>query len=283
MWKIRLTQGAAEILVMIVAVNGTNMYWTDTGKEESLPTVLIHGFPFSSEMWNGQIQNMQSSKKDLRIITYDLRGHGRTDVGDGQYTIELFVDDLIALLDHLNIAKTVVCGFSMGGYITLRAIQRNPERFNALILCDTMSVADSNESKIRRANSVKMVKNDGVEKFAETFLKAVFTPETFQNKPDIVDGIRHIIISNSSVGICGTLLAMAGRTDTTDVLSKIKVPTLIMVGEHDAVTPPSAAKNMHDMIPNSKLHFIENAGHMSNLENATKFNEHLSEFLDTID
>ena len=89
------------------------MYWTDIGKEESLPIVLIHGFPFSSEMWNRQIQIRDSSKKDLRVITYDLRGHGRTDVGDGQYTIELFADDLIALLDHLNIAKTVVCGFSM--------------------------------------------------------------------------------------------------------------------------------------------------------------------------
>lgn len=76
---------------------------------------------------------------------------------------------------------------------------------------------------------------------------------------------------------------MAGRTDTTGALSKISVPTLIMAGEHDAVTPPEAAKNMHDKIPNSKLHLIENAAHMSNLENPNMFNEHLAKFVDEID
>ncbi|TLY00833.1 MAG: alpha/beta fold hydrolase, partial [Thaumarchaeota archaeon] len=85
-------------------------------------------------------------------------------VGDGQYTIELFVDDLIALLDHLKIDKAILCGFSMGGYIALRAIERNPDRFSALILCDTMSAADSNEAKIMRANAIKQIKKEGVER-----------------------------------------------------------------------------------------------------------------------
>lgn len=88
----------------------------------------------------------------------------------------MFVDDLLTLLDHLKIAKTAVCGFSMGGYVALRAIERNPGNFSALVLCDTMASADSNEAKIRRANSVKLVKSEGVERFAEGFLKAVFAP-----------------------------------------------------------------------------------------------------------
>ncbi len=221
-------------------------------------------------------------EKNLRIITYDLRGHGQSEVGDGQYSIELFVDDLMALLDYLKITKTMLCGFSMGGYIALRAIERNPDRFNALILCDTMSAADSNEAKIRRANSVKTVKKEGVERYAEGFLKAVFAPQTFDAKPDIIDEIRRIILSNSPLGICGALLAMAGRTDTTEALAKISVPALILVGEHDAVTPPGAANAMHDRIQNSKLHLIKGAGHMSNLENAAMFNERVAEFLDGI-
>lgn len=265
----------------LASVNGTNLYYADTGKAESLQIVLIHGFPFSSETWKGQAQMLQ--EKNLRVITYDLRGHGRSDAGDGQYTIELFVDDLIALLDHLKITKTILCGFSMGGYVALRAIERNPDRFNALVLCDTMSAADSNEVKIRRANSIKLVKKEGVARFAEGFLKAVFAPKTFDTEPDIVNEIRRIILSNSPLGICGALIAMAGRTDTTEVLSKISVPTLILVGELDAVTPPSAAKKMHDRIPNSKLHHISDAGHMSNLENPIMFNKHLTEFLDGID
>jgi 3-oxoadipate enol-lactonase len=265
---------------MMAPVNGTNLYYADIGRKESPPIVLIHGFPFSSEMWKGQEQMLQ--ERNLRIITYDLRGHGRSDVGDGQYAIELLVDDLIALLDHLKITKTMLCGFSMGGYIALRAIERNPDRFNALVLCDTMSTADSNEAKVRRANSIKLVKKEGVGKFAEGFLKAVFAPKTFDTKPGVVDEIRRIIPSNSPLGICGALLALAGRTDTTEALAKIGVPTLIMVGEHDAVTPPAAAKIMHDRIPNSKLHIIENAAHMSNLENPNMFNEHLARFLDGI-
>jgi 3-oxoadipate enol-lactonase len=268
---------------MLASVNGINLYYTDDGKAESPPMVFIHGFPFSSEMWRGQMQMLQDNKKNLRIITYDLRGHGKSDVGDGQYTIELFVDDLIALLNCLKITKTIICGFSMGGYIALRAIERNPDRFNALVLCDTMSTADSNEAKIRRANSIELVKKEGVGRFAEGFLKAVFAPKTFDTKPDVIDEIRKTILSNSPLGVCGALLAMAGRTDTTEALSKINVPTLILVGEHDTVTPPSAARNMHDRIPSSKLHLIENVGHMSNLENSIVFNGHLTKFLDGID
>lgn len=243
--------------------------------------VLVHGFPFNSEMWRGQVKMLQ--EKNLRVITYDIRGHGQSDVGDGQYTIELFVDDLLALLDHLKIAKTMLCGFSMGGYIALRAIERNPDRFSALVLCDTMSPSDSNEAKIRRANSVKLIKSEGVERFAEGFLKAVFAQQTFDAKPNIVDEIRRTITSNSPLGICGALLAMAGRSDTTGALSKIRVPAFIMVGEHDAVTPPNAARDMRDKIPNSKLRLIENAAHMSNLENPNMFNEHLANFVDNID
>lgn len=240
--------------------------------------MFIHGFPFSSEMWDGQAQILQGNK-NMRIITYDLRGHGQSDVGDGQYTIELFVDDLIALLDHLKITRTILCGFSMGGYIALRAVERNPDRFNALVLCDTMSAADSNEAKTRRANSIKVIKNQGVGQFVEGFLKAVFAPHTFDSYPDVVNKISRTILSNSPLGICGALLAMAGRTETTESLSKINIPTLILVGEHDIVTPPSAAKNMHDRIRNSRLHVLDNAAHMSNLENPKVFNEHLMEFL----
>src|ERR687888_1768226 len=102
---------------MLANINGINLYYEDSGKPGSSAILFVHGFPFSSEMWKGQkLQNM-----DLRVVTYDLRGHGRSDVGDGQYTIELFVDDLIVLLNCLKISKAILCGFSMGGYIALRA------------------------------------------------------------------------------------------------------------------------------------------------------------------
>ena len=267
---------------MLASVNGINLYYNDVGRSEAVPIVLIHGFPFSSEMWKGQVQMLQADKKNLRVITYDLRGHGQSDVGDGQYTIELFVDDLIALLDYLRITKTVLCGFSMGGYIALRAIERNPERFGALVLCDTMAVADSNEAKIKRATSIALIKREGVARFAEPFLKAVFATRTFDTNPGIIEEIKKIILSNSPLGMCGALLAMAGRTDSSEALSRIAVSTLILVGEYDAVTSPAAATGMHDRIPNSELRLISNAGHMSNLENSVVFNEYLNKFLNGI-
>lgn len=268
---------------MLAVVNGVNLYYNDIGQKESVSIVLIHGFPFNSEMWKGQMPPLLDNKEDLRSVTFDLRGHGQSDVGDGQYTIELFANDVIGLLDHLKIKKTILCGFSMGGYIALRLIERNPDRFNALILCDTTSAADSNEAKIKRATSIELIKREGIARYAEPFLKAVFASQTFDTNPRIIDEIRRTILSTSPLGMCGALLAMAGRTDTSEALSRIGVPTLILVGEHDAVTSPTAAKSMHDKIPNSELHLIRNAGHMSNLENPVMFNDRLTTFLNGID
>jgi len=265
---------------MEFVTNGTKLYYVDTGSAASEQTiVLIHGFPFSHEMWASQVEFL---REKFRVITYDIRGHGRSGVGDGQYALEFFVDDLIGLLDHLGIEKAVVCGLSMGGYIALRAAEKNPERFKALILCDTSALPDSNEAKLKRATLVKIIKTEGLEVFAESFLKAIFTPQSIDSKLEFVKTIRDIILSNSPIGVCGTLLALAGRTDTTPFLSKINVPTLILVGESDGVTPPQVARMMHENIAHSEFYIIGSAGHMSNLENTNDFNLRLGNFLHSL-
>lgn len=260
---------------MKAAINGNELQYEALGSSAT-PVVLIHGFPFNHEMWGPQIELLE---RKFRVIAYDVRGHGKSGVGDGQYMLEIFVDDLIGMLDYLKINKAVLCGLSMGGYISLRAVERNPERVSALILADTQARADSNEAKLRRAAAIKSVKVNGVSAYAESFVKAVFAPQSFTTKSDAVEKIKRIIQSNSSLGICGTLLALASRTDTTESLPAIKVPTLILVGEHDAVTPPSASQEMHSRIPNSEIHIIPNAAHMSNLENPEEFNRHIMNFL----
>jgi 3-oxoadipate enol-lactonase len=261
---------------MKAIINGWSTNYNIYGKASGQPVVFIHGFPFSQEMWRSQVAELSG---DHRVITYDVRGHGESEVGDGQYTIEFFVDDLIALLDHLRIDKAVVVGLSMGGYIALRAIERNPERFRGLVLCDTQSEADTNEGKIKRATSIQSVKADRVKKYAEGFVKAVFAPQTFERNPEAVKFIKKIIEKTSPIAIAGTLLALASRTDTTESLPRINVPTLILVGEHDARTPVSAAKSMSEKIRQSELHVISNAAHLSSLENPEEFNKHLSGFL----
>ncbi len=261
---------------MKIRLNGININYVERGMPQGSPIVFIHGFPFDHTMWEPQ---MKALPNHYRAIAYDVRGHGGSDVGDGQYSIEFFVDDLVALLDHLVIKQAIICGLSMGGYIALRAIERHPDRFTALILCDTRSEADPNEGKVKRSASIKTVKIQGVKAFSEEFVKVAFAPKTFDSNPEIVETIKKVIQSNSPIGIRGTLLALAARTDTSAALSNIKVPTLILVGEHDKLTPPSASEAMKGKIPNAEMYIIPNAAHMSNLENPTEFNEKLIAFL----
>lgn len=267
---------------MKASVNNSLIHYIDIGISTATPVVFIHGFPFSHKMWTfpgGQTEALATSN---RIIAYDVRGHGDSEVGDGQYTIELFVDDLIGLLDHLNIIKAVVVGLSMGGYIALRAVERNSDRIRALVLCDTKSEADSNEAKVKRSASIKAVKANGPKLFAQNFVANVFTPDSFNTKPEAVKLIQSIIERTAPLSLCGTMLALACRTDTTTMLSNISIPTLIMVGEHDALTLPAASQAMNEKIPNSEFYIIPNAAHMSNMENPTEFNKHLVEFLQKI-
>jgi 3-oxoadipate enol-lactonase len=261
---------------MKTLINDISVNYIEHGSSQGLPVVFIHGFPFSHKMWEPQMLELSN---DIHAIAYDVRGHGSSIVGDGQFTIELFVDDLIALLNHLGIEKAVLCGLSMGGYIALRALERHPNRIKGLVLCDTKSESDSNEEKIKRTSSIKAVKSAGVSAFAEDFVKSVFWTKTFEKNPGAIEFIKELIRVNSTLGICGTLLALASRTDTTQSLSSINVPTCIIVGEYDLRTPPSCAREMHTAIAGSELHILSNAGHISNLENTKDFNENLIAFL----
>jgi pimeloyl-ACP methyl ester carboxylesterase len=260
---------------MQISVNGTRLYYEDLGPRSSAVIVLIHGFPFSSEMWREQVELL---KNNFRVVAYDLRGQGRSSAGDGQFLLEFLVDDLIALMDRLRVRKAVLCGLSMGGYIALRAIERNADRVSGLVLCDTKSEADTNDGKLTRVATIKAIKKDGVKAFATQFLKDALSPTSLSDSK-LVNNARKAIVQNKPLGLCGTLLALAGRTDTTSVLPRINVPTLIMVGEEDRITPPTHSETMHSSIRNSELHLISHAGHFSNLENSTQFNRYLLNFL----
>ncbi len=257
-------------------VNGHSLNYFVKGADDGLPVVFIHGFPLSHRMWEPQLEALPHR---YRAVAYDVRGHGDSEVGHGQYTVELFVDDLIGLLDHLAVDRAVVCGLSMGGYIALRAVERHPERFRGLVLCDTRSEADTDEAKIKRAGTIAAVRSWGVAAFAEEFVKLVLAPRTIKANPAVVQMTREMITATDPVGVCGTLLALAARTDTTPALPAMNLPALILVGEHDTLTPPTDAQAMARALPEAALHVIPDAAHMSNLENPAAFNERLLAFL----
>lgn len=261
---------------MKLDVPGGSIDYETAGPRNGLPVVFVHGFPFSRAMWAPQTEALGA---EHFLVTYDVRGHGRSEPGDGQYSVELFVDDFIALLDRLHLKSVVAAGLSMGGYILLRAIERHPERFRGLVLCDTRSEADGNEGRIRRARQAADIREKGLASFTENFLKAVFAESTLAKKPAVVDAIRSTISGTSPLAVAGTLIALAGRTDTTPSLYRIAVPTLILVGREDTLTPPSAAQAIKDKIPGAEMRVIPDAGHLSNLENPEEFTKHLAAFL----
>ena len=264
---------------MYTKINGFGIDYIVEGSSTNLPVVLIHGFPFSKKMWGPQIEAL---KTDYYVVAYDVRGHGLSDVGNGQYTIEYCVDDLVGLLDLLKISQAVVVGLSMGGYIALRTAERNPDRLKGLVLCDTRSEADTNETKIKRTLQAKSVKIFGAKKFANTFIPTVLYENTIKKNPEIVKLLREIIDRASPIAITGMLIALAARTDTSSWLRNIDVPTLLMAGKYDELTPPTILSSMKEVIPNAEMHIIPDAAHLCNLENPDEFNKHLLAFLKKI-
>ena len=259
--------------------DGLNISFTDRGNIDGLPVIFIHGFPFDKSMWAPQIASLPGN---VRPITYDIRGHGQSELGSGYFSIEFLVDDLIALLDHLELDRAVVCGLSMGGYIALRAAERHPERIKAFVLCDTKSTADSDEARVGRAKSMQFMFTHGVDKFADTFAGAVFAPATIKQQPALVEQIKSTIRATDASTIAATLMALAARTDTTASLDQLTCPLLIIVGEQDALTPPSDSEAMLAAAPGATMIVIPDAAHLSNLENPESFNRALLGFLESI-
>lgn len=262
-----------------VVLDNLIVSYTDYGPDDSPVLIFIHGFPLNKTMWNPQIDSL---KENYRVITYDIRGHGDSDIGEEAFSIDLFVTDLISLMDKLNINKAAICGLSMGGYIALNAILKFPERFEALVLCDTTCISDSPETKEKRSKAIESIKKDGVEKYAHESVKNLFAPESLITKRAEVDLVKQMIVNTSENSLCSTLVALAARQETCSNLNEIRVPVLILVGEEDKIAPPDAARNMDKGIKNSRLHIIGHAGHLSNFEQPEEFNNELVKFFETI-
>jgi len=263
---------------LLTEVNDITISYHDAG-EGSTPVIFLHGFPFDKSMWIGQFDGLKSTN---RIIAVDIRGFGKSTDEKKPLSIDLFSDDLGAFMDKLNIQKAIICGLSMGGYIALNAINRFPERFEALILCDTQCIADTAEVKENRYKAIEQINIDGAAEFKEKFIKSVFHPDSLTNKTATVENLRSIVFANSKEIIAAGLTALAERSETCSILDTIHIPTLIICGRQDEVTPLAQSEFMHKHIENSILKIIDNAGHISNLEQPDEFNRQLLDFLNSL-
>ncbi|MES2575214.1 MAG: alpha/beta fold hydrolase [Bacteroidota bacterium] len=260
---------------LTIEVNDFTLSYDDVG-EGRIPIIFLHGFPFDKSMWEKQIEFLKTS---YRLIACDIRGFGKSKDEQSPLSMSLFADDLIEFMDKLEIDKAVICGLSMGGFITLNAAKRFPDRFEALILCDTQCIADTPEVKEKRLKTIAQIEEEGVTNFNETFLKSVFHPDSLMDKKELVAELRSVVFANSEHIITQGLLALASRCETCSTLDRVRIPTLIICGREDKVTPLEQSEYLKDHILGSTLRVIENAGHVSNLEQPYEFNEHLSEFL----
>lgn len=246
------------------------------GKKENPVIIFVHGFPFDHTMWEYQIKELQ---KDFYVIVYDIRGLGESYVGDGQYTMEAYVNDLFSIINQLNLVKPVLCGLSMGGYIALRAIEVDQAKFSGLILLDTKSGSDDDNGKLGRANAINKINVDGLDVFAEGFVSNVFAEESKTELKTVYKKTLKTSKKHNPIGVKGALFAMLSRTDTTKSLKKIKLPTLVMGGSFDKLTPPTGMRVMADKIKNSEFAIVPRAGHMSPLENPSFVNDMIKGFL----
>lgn len=245
-----------------------------------IPLLFIHGYPLSRKIWDPQLKELS---KLARIITLDLRGHGDSFPFEGPYLMDVLASDIIKVLNDAEINEpTVICGLSMGGYVSLALYKNHPELFRGLILTSTRSAADSQEGKANRDASIRNLMEHGVDQIVDKMLPKLVSPFTFSHQPDLVNSIREIMIHTSPEGIIGALSGMRDRPDSTDLLTRISCPVLIVHGVEDQLIPMSEAEQMHALVPNSALVRIPNAGHLPNMEQPELYNRAVGDFLSSL-
>lgn len=243
------------------------------GPDAAPVLLLLHAFPLHAGMWSAQIDALRATR---RIVAPDFRGFGRSDPGDGQYALDFFVDDVFAALDAAGAGRRVAaCGCSMGGYVLLRAVEREPGRFGALMLVDTKASADDNEAKLKRFDAVRALRDEGAEAYAESFADGALGRTTKARRAEVVERVKAMVRSHPVRGMVGAQLAMAARTDTTHVLSSLSIPTVVVTGEEDALIPPDVAEEMARRIPGARFEVLPGVGHLPPLEAPEAFNRAL--------
>lgn len=256
-----------------------SFHFRDDGSPGQPPIVFLHAFPLHSGMWQAQHDALASV---ARCVSFDVGGLGRSALPATPNMLEHVVDDLFTLLDYLHIPSAILCGLSMGGYVALRAVERDAVRVSGLVLANTQPAADGNEAKLRRADGIRKLRAEGVVHYVDNFLSVALSPHTHEHRPDVVANARKLMLDSGIDGMASALVALAARTDSTESLPMIKVPTLVLAGEHDAITPLATVRAMAVKIPNAALHMLPNAGHLSNLEAPDEFNQHLIEHVQRV-
>lgn len=247
------------------------------GPAGGIPLVALHGFPLHRGMWTNQVAPWTAAGH--RLILPDLPGHGESAASKGPATMELCSDRVLGLLDRLKIQKVVLAGFSLGGYVALDFTRRHPERVMGLVLVDTRAEADTEEARKKRFDTAAAVRSRGMAVLEEAMVPKFFTEATRRQRPALVKDVVGMIHKMTPEAAAHALEGMAARPDQRSLLPTILVPTLIVVGEKDELTPPAASEAMAHSIPGARLERIEDAAHLTPMEAPARFNGITTAFL----
>lgn len=257
------------------SVDGITLGYDDSGS--GLPLVLVHGHPFDRSMWSPQTAAFAGP--GVRVVTPDLRGYGASDVVPGTTPLSVFAGDIAALLDHLGLDEVVLGGLSMGGQIVMEFQRLFPERVRGLVLADTFAQAESEEGRRARYDMAERLTGEGMRGYADEVLTKMVAPYNVEALPDVAEHVHAMMTSTSPEGAAAALRGRAERPDYGDLLTRVTVPALVVVGRDDAFTPVADAEFMQQRIPDSSLVVVEGAAHMPNLERPKEFNTALQRFL----
>ena len=251
--------------------------YDDIGKGP--PVVFLHAFPLNRTMWAPQTSALAA---EWRCLSVDIRGFGESTAA-APFTIDRYADDVVAVLDAAGVKRTIVVGLSMGGYVAFALWRRYPRRVRALVLADTRAGADSAEARERRRELIALAKTSGVAAVADRQMIGLLGKTTRERRPEIEASVRAIAVTATVDGVVGTLEAMLERPDSTSILPTVSIPTLIVAGDEDVLTPPKEARATHEKIDGSRLEILSQAGHLSSIERPAAFNAVLNEFLLTVE
>jgi len=262
---------------MMIETEPIELPYTDAGNGPAV--VLLHGYPFDRSMWPEQIDFLTAH--GFRVVAPDLRGFGvmSDKLRRSISTMSDMAQDVARLMDELKIDQASICGLSMGGYVAFEFAHLFPSRVRALILAGTRAPADNEQEKQARAQQVEQMLANDMNEIGEATLPKLLAPRTLAEKREVVARVREMILRADPEGAAAAQRGMAARRDYSDDLPNINVPSLIIVGRHDPIRPVADAEFMHRGLKESRLEIIEDAAHMTNLEQPEIFNRALKRFL----
>jgi 3-oxoadipate enol-lactonase len=261
-----------------ITVHGVNLAVEERG--EGPAVLFVHGYPLDRTIWREQIGALEG----FRCIAVDLRGMGQSDSPDLGYSMPIYAADLAALLDVLGVDDVVLCGLSMGGYVAFEFLRQWRSRVRGLVLMDSRADADSPDARRARDAAAATARERGAAAIADAMLSKMLAPATLTRQPDVAEQVRALMSRTPVAGIVGALAAMRDREESESLLPTLAgVPTLVIVGEADTLTPPDQARAMAAAIPGGRLAVIAGAGHLPPVEQPEATTARLREFLKSLE